>query len=342
MKSIIAPSAAVVTSLPKVQQNLASKNQLALEAIRKSLANKFQVQEELSKKEQNDPEDVQQIIVKASSSTTTSSPSRSSSVVSSNFEANRASIANALFSNNNNKQADKFREIARPASTKKQAAPMPPNTEISVAEDSKINNNNNKKNFVKLPEQSEVDDHHEENNKFEVVTTTASEAKDDLQKPPPTTESVTQPQNLTKDPTGQVTTTEVNSPKQDSATSSVISEAASTTPSSTTTTEAIKPTIKSALSMKSDSSPKVKTVQFSPETMTMTLPNSEPDLISYNRWISRDPHGSPAIVESSFTGQPIGKTSCLKKIGTVHAINCLRVHNAHITQLPKIRVYAQL
>ena len=342
MKSIIAPSAAVVTSLPKVQQNLASKNQLALEAIRKSLANKFQVQEELSKKEQNDPEDVQQIIVKASSSTTTSSPSRSSSVVSSNFEANRASIANALFSNNNNnKQPDKFREIARPASTKKQAAPMPPNTEISVAEDSKINNNN-KKNFVKLPEQSEVDDHHEENNKFEVATTTASEAKDDLQKPPPTTESVTQPQNLTKDPTGQVTTTEVNSPKQDSATSSVISEAASTTPSSTTT-EAIKPTIKSALSMKSDSSPKVKTVQFSPETMTMTLPNSEPDLISYNRWISRDPHGSPAIVESSFTGQPIGKTSCLKKIGIVHTINCLRVHNAHITtQLPKITVYAQL
>ena len=68
------------------------------------------------------------------------------------------------------------------------------------------------------------------------------------------------------------------------------------------TPEVIKPTIKSALSIKSDSSPKVKTVQFSPETMTMTLPNSEPDLISYNRWISRDPHGSPAIVESSFTG----------------------------------------
>ena len=317
MKSIIA-SPSSVTSLPKVQQNLASKNQLALEAIRKSLANKFQVQEELlSKKDSQNAEDVQQIIVKASSTsgypTSGSSTSRSSSVASSNFEANRASIANALFSNNNNnKQPDKFREIARPASTKKQAAPMPPNTEISVAEDSKINNNNNKKNFVKLPEQSEVDDHHEENNKFEVATTTASEAKDDLQKPPPTTESVTQPQNLTKDPTGQVTTTEVNSPKQDSATSSVISEAASTTPSSTTT-EAIKPTIKSALSIKSDSSPKVKTVQFSPDTMTMTLPNSEPDLISYNRWISRDPHGSPAIVESSFTGQPIGKTSCLKK-----------------------------
>ena len=100
-------AAAMVTSLPKVQQNLASKNQLALEAIRKSLANKFQVQEELSKKEQN-AEDVQQIIVKASSS---SSPSTSSS---SNFEANRASIANALFSNIS-KQQEKFREIARPS-----------------------------------------------------------------------------------------------------------------------------------------------------------------------------------------------------------------------------------
>ena len=174
---------------------------------------------------------------------------------------------------------------------------------------------------MKLPE-SNVN-HHREEYKPEAVqpappVTTASEAKDESQiKTPPTTESViTQPQNLTKVPTGQVgqvvTTTEATSTKQDSsATSSVVSEAASSTPSSTT--EAIKPTIKSALSIKSDSSPKVKTVQFSPETMTMTLPNSEPDLISYNRWISRDPHGSPAIVESSFTGQPIGKTSCLKK-----------------------------
>jgi hypothetical protein len=81
--------------------------------------------------------------------------------------------------------------------------------------------------------------------------------------------------------------------------------------------EAKPPAIKSALatrhsSVKSDSSPTnrdnvVKSVQFSPETMTMTVPASEPDLqpISYNRWISRDPHGSPAIMESSFTGQPI-------------------------------------
>ena len=320
-------SADAVTSLPKVQQNLASKNQLALEAIRKSLANKFQVQEELSKKEQN-AEDVQQIIVKASTSTTSSSSS-------SNFQANRASIANALFSNS--KQQEKFREIAKPTSTKKQAAPMPPDIPSAAVEDSKINNN--KKNFVKLPEQSELNgNHHREEYKPEAVqpapsVTTASEAKDESQKTPPTTESViTQPQNLTKVPTGQVgqvvTTTEANngSTKQDSsATSSVVSEAASSTPSSTT--EAIKPTIKSALSMKSDSSPKVKTVQFSPETMTMTLPNSEPDLISYNRWISRDPHGSPAIVESSFTGQPIGKTSCLEKIGPVHVKYWLRISN---------------
>ena len=89
----------LTSTLPKVQQNLASKNQLALEAIRKSLANKLSVQEELSKKED---EDVQQIIVKASS----------------NFEANRASIANALF--NNNKQV-----VQKPISTKKQA-PKPP------------------------------------------------------------------------------------------------------------------------------------------------------------------------------------------------------------------------
>ena len=95
----------LTSTLPKVQQNLASKNQLALEAIRKSLANKLSVQEELSKKED---EDVQQIIVKASSNFEKSS----------NFEANRASIANALF--NNNKQV-----VQKPISTKKQA-PKPP------------------------------------------------------------------------------------------------------------------------------------------------------------------------------------------------------------------------
>ena len=97
----------LTSTLPKVQQNLASKNQLALEAIRKSLANKLSVQEELSKKED---EDVQQIIVKASSNFEKSS----------NFEANRASIANALFNNNNNKQV-----VQKPISTKKQA-PKPP------------------------------------------------------------------------------------------------------------------------------------------------------------------------------------------------------------------------
>ena len=97
----------LTSTLPKVQQNLASKNQLALEAIRKSLANKLSVQEELSKKED---EDVQQIIVKASSNFEKSS----------NFEANRASIANALFNNNNNKQV-----VQKPIRTKKQA-PKPP------------------------------------------------------------------------------------------------------------------------------------------------------------------------------------------------------------------------
>ena len=226
-----------VTSLPKVQQNLASKNQLALEAIRKSLANKLSVQEELSKKE--DVEDVQQVIVKASS----------------NFEANRASIANALFSHHD--------KVHRP-SIKKQQAPKPP----SPLENKQSN------------EPSEVKD--TTDSKSESVTENVSEVTiKDLQPPAKVPEAV----EVAKQPQEDIST-----PPSPPA------------PPVSETTISIKPTIKSALSIKSDSSPKVKTVQFSPETMTMTLPNQEPDLISYNRWISRDPHGSPAIVESSFTG----------------------------------------
>ena len=224
-----------VTSLPKVQQNLASKNQLALEAIRKSLANKLSVQEELSKKE--DVEDVQQVIVKASS----------------NFEANRASIANALFSHHD--------KVHRP-SIKKQQAPKPPPSSV---------------------------ENKQPNEPSEAKDTTDSKSESAM-------ENVSEA--TVKDPQPPVKVLEAEVPKQPPQ-----QEVSTPPPPAPPVSETnIKPTIKSALSIKSDSSPKVKTVQFSPETMTMTLPNQEPDLISYNRWISRDPHGSPAIVESSFTG----------------------------------------
>lgn len=226
-----------VTSLPKVQQNLASKNQLALEAIRKSLANKLSVQEELSKKE--DVEDVQQVIVKASS----------------NFEANRASIANALFSHHD--------KVHRP-SIKKQQAPKPPPSSV---ENKQPNESSEAKDTTDSKSESAMENVSEVNVKDPQPSINVLEAE--VPKQPPQQEVSTPPP-----PAPPVSETNTN----------------------------IKPTIKSALSIKSDSSPKVKTVQFSPETMTMTLPNQEPDLISYNRWISRDPHGSPAIVESSFTG----------------------------------------
>ena len=46
---------------------------------------------------------------------------------------------------------------------------------------------------------------------------------------------------------------------------------------------------------------KLRTVQFSPDTLTVTVPiDRTPKIISYNRWMGKNPY-----LESSFTGQPI-------------------------------------
>ena len=71
--------------LPKVHQNF---NQMALDAIRKSLTSKISVQEELTDK---DDEDVEKIIQNQKKPLV-----KTSSNTSSTFEANRASVANAL------------------------------------------------------------------------------------------------------------------------------------------------------------------------------------------------------------------------------------------------------
>ena len=65
-------------------------------------------------------------------------------------------------------------------------------------------------------------------------------------------------------------------------------------------------------SMKSEHSSKNKdskprTVQFSPETVTVTVPsssNATPKLVSYNRWVGNNKYNNHYL-ESSFTGQPI-------------------------------------
>ena len=64
----------------------------------------------------------------------------------------------------------------------------------------------------------------------------------------------------------------------------------------------VKPAIKSSIK---SSPPVQKSVQFNPETTTMTLPTpqeveAEMAIVSYNKWM-----GGNGIVESSFTGQPI-------------------------------------
>ena len=79
---------------PKVHQNF---NQMALDAIRKSLTSKISVQEELTDK---DDEDVEKIIQKKPLVKTSSNTS-------SNFEANRASVANALLAGFNRRPSTK-------------------------------------------------------------------------------------------------------------------------------------------------------------------------------------------------------------------------------------------
>ena len=250
--------------LPKVQQNF---QQMALDAIRKSLANKISVQEELTDK---DDEDVEKIIC--------SKPPlvKTSSNTSSNFEANRASVANALMG------------FSRKPSTKSKAAPKPPALTCPGGPTLEAE--------APAPE-TPVET---------IQCSPAVPAGVIPEAPPPPPEPLT--------PTIQVTTNPTPL-----AASTPVSVAGATNSGSVAPELVNKPSIKS--SIKQESSPSssnknrestvVKSVQFSPETSTMTLPSSppslEPDLqpISYNRWISRDPHGSPAIVESSFTGQPI-------------------------------------
>jgi hypothetical protein len=77
-------------------------------------------------------------------------------------------------------------------------------------------------------------------------------------------------------------------------------------PSTLIETPKLTPAIRHS-SMKSDLKPRdnkvPRSVQFSPDTMTVTVPANEPrppKMISYNRWIAKNPY-----LESSFTGQPI-------------------------------------
>lgn len=205
--------------LPMVQKKLAMKNKEALDAIRKSLTQKITDQNSRIEEDENEDETTE-VVEKAPLEKTVSNTS-------SNFEATRATIANALGGGFNRQD-----KVLRP-STKRQAPRPPPTT----------------------------------------VNDTEAPTKDLPPEPEPENQEENQPVQPVVMPKSALATTRHSS-------------------------------------IKSESSPKnreQRSVQFNPETVTVTVPSSEPDLqpISYNRWISRDPHGSPGIVESSFTGQPI-------------------------------------
>ena len=262
--------------VPKVQKKF---NQMALEAIRQSLTNKISVQEELSDKNEDE---VEKFISK------------------SNFETNRANVANAL-------------GFTRRPSTKTKKAPEPPHESA------------------------------EKPSGFNQIRNAIEEAKSgikSLENPRNTSDDVTDNgtpsgNTTTEKPVVQNDTTEVVSivpigtpPKVQSNGATVLQNDTTTVvPNGTSSTKipqapplpnnntpeiksSIKSSIKNPSSQESSQSSVVKSVQFSPETTSITL---EPEIqtISYNRWISRDPLGK--VIESSFTGQPIAVQSPVQR-----------------------------
>ena len=280
--------------VPKVQEKF---NQMALEAIRQSLTSKISVQEELSDKNEDE---VDKIISK------------------SNFEANREKVSNAL-------------GFTRKPSTKSKKAPEPPSnsgsfnqlrnaieeaksgikspekvsgtTEIEVV--SSVQSDGTPKNVPStpknVPETPKVD-----------VTPKVFSTSENIPNAPklPGTPLITTGTPL--NPTGTPENVPKNVPKSNGATvlqndtttvvqnNSKIPEAPPlpNTGNSTGTATEIKPIIKN---QESSQSSVVKSVQFSPDTQSITL---EPEIqtISYNRWINGSGN---KVIESSFTGQPI-------------------------------------
>ena len=257
--------------VPKVQKKF---NQMALEAIRQSLTNKISVQEELSDKNEDE---VEKFISK------------------SNFETNRANVANAL-------------GFTRRPSTKTKKAPEPPH---ETAE--KPSGFNQIRNAIEEAKSGIKSLENSGNGSDDVTDSGTPSEKPVVQND--TTEAVSMVP-IVAPPKVQSNGATV---LQNDTTTVVPNTSSSTKiptapPLPNNNTPEIKSSIKSSIknpsSQESSQSSVVKSVQFSPETTSITL---EPEIqtISYNRWISRDPLGK--VIESSFTGQPIAVQSPVQR-----------------------------
>ena len=246
-------------------------NQMALEAIRQSLTNKISVQEELSDKN----EDFDQKFISKS-----------------NFETNRANVASAL-------------GFTRKPSTKTKKAPEPP--------EQKSSGFNQIRNAIEEAKSGiKIQDDTIDGIQSGTIEIPPKDTTNEVSIVPTSTKLV--PSSTIEVPSG-TTPTKVQSNGAtvlQNDTTTVVPKAIPEAPPLPTTTPEIKSSIKSSIKNPSQESSQnvVKSVQFSPETTSITL---EPEIqtISYNRWISRDPLGK--VIESSFTGQPIAVQSPVQR-----------------------------
>jgi len=254
-------STTTTTALSQNQKDSATKNREALEAIRKSLSDKLaelvivdakQVESKTEEKDESEEKENGQN-VSVSAAPVKRSVEKTVSNTSSNFELNRAPIANALEFNRHDR-------VARP-STKRQAPKPPPNSLTESGTDSLSSAEPEQKSEPQVVDVVEIDE-----------APTKELPPDPIPIPPPPPP-----------------------PPAPSMPKSALSTTSAGRHSSMKSSDASSP-----------KSREVKNrVQFSPETMTVTLPptderNLQP--ISYNRWMGRAPGD---VIESSFTGLPI-------------------------------------
>ena len=290
---------------PKVQRSLAVKNREALEAIRQSLSNKLishappaRVIE--SMKASGSP--VVDMISENSSTTATPTKPKVEKKTSSSFEDARAALEGALHfsrhamppSNPAPVSTGSNITVSTPSSAKRQA-PKPPSNTTQETSEIVIDNDSKKVAAAKIDDS--VDSSVGERQRLSAPEIEVSGANTNDERV-----VVDENKNIEGKEEIEQTTNYADEHIQNSPATSIQQNS----PSTPIETPKLTPAIRHS-SMKSDLKPRdnkaPRSVQFSPDTMTVTVPANEPrppKMISYNRWIHKNPY-----LESSFTGQPI-------------------------------------
>ena len=289
---------------PKVQRSLAVKNREALEAIRQSLSNKLISQAPPARviesmKASGSP--VIDMIADNSSNNTTPTKPKIEKKISSSFEDARAALEGSLHfsrhampSNSPPVSTGSNITVSTPSSAKRQAPKPPSNT---TQETSEIIIDNDSKKVAAAKIDDSVDSSVGERQRLSAPEIEVSGANTNDERV-----VVDESKNIEGKEEIEQTTNYADEHLQNSPSISIQQNS----PSTPIETPKLTPAIRHS-SMKSDLKPRdnkaPRSVQFSPDTMTVTVPANEPrppKMISYNRWIAKNPY-----LESSFTGQPI-------------------------------------